>query len=63
VELCTKQGFPVSTEVSNEDLEDLREDLHGGRAGLKETVSAIEISGGAGVGGAAWAESTMVKGD
>ena len=30
---------------------------------MKETVSAIEISGGAGGGGAAWAESAMAKGD
>ena len=30
---------------------------------MKETVSAVGISGGAGVRGAAWEESTMVKGD
>ena len=30
---------------------------------MKETVVAIEISGGAGGEGAAWAESVMAKGD
>ena len=56
-------GFTVSKEVSNVDLEDSREDLHGRWTVVKETVSAIEISGGAGGGGAAWAESAMAKGD
>ena len=33
------------------------------RSSVKETYSAIGISGGAGVRGAAWAESTMFKGE